>query len=345
MNEELFGRIGKYDVYAYTIRNGCVSVKMINFGCRICQINAADNEGRIDNIILGYDSPQAYLNKEHEYYGAVIGRCANIIQDGMYIHDNVLYALSRGEDGHHYNGGRAGFHNMLWSCTQWRENRITFRAVQAHKTEGYPGTMELQLEYSLSDDNRFTISLTAASDRDTIFNPSLWLPLNLHGRPFRDAESQFLQIRTDEYVPVDDNGIPTGILDDVRDDIAFRAPRKISESARGFDCCYAYPENKLRTSKVIMASLTSAETGRCVTISSNTPALVLSVKRNIDGTNSAIFLAPQCLPDAVHHDNNRQWYPYPYLEAEKMASFEIEYNFGILRPEACEALLSQKDKS
>lgn len=349
----LFGKLGKSDIYSYIIKNHSGAfAEILDFGGRVRRIVVPDKNGELSNVVLGCDSPQGYLEPGHEYYGAVIGRCANRIRDGIYIYNNLLYVLSRNEGDNHIHGGRKGFHNMIWKCTGVEEDAVCFEAIQRHGTEGYPGNIKMSLTYRFGDDNLLTMSLMAQSDRDTIFNPTnhSYFNLNTEGS---DAARHFLEIPADEYMPVDRSGIPTGEILDVSEVMDFRKPKriltglkaeKISEdliNRHGYDHNYVLKHDSFHIAEA--AILTCVESGRRLKISSNAPGLQFYSGNFLEPARTAVCLEPQYFPDAIHHSDDFYWNPQPILEAGLLTKFEARYEFSVISEEEIDRLTDMDD--
>lgn len=347
VEKTLFGKLGKNNIYSYRIENASGAyVEVLDFGGRIRQIVVPDKNGNLSNVVCGCDSPQEYLMDGNEYFGAVIGRCANRIQDGMYIYNNLLHVLTRNDGDNHIHGGRSGFHNMMWRCTSTEEDAVNFEAVQRHGTEGYPGNMRLSLTYRFTEKNSLSMILWAQSDRDTLFNATNHSYFNLD-KPGSDATKHFLQIYSTEYTPTDKDGIPTGEILDVSDVMDFSDPKRIltglkSENTdedlmlrQGYDHNYVIMRDAFSIKRA--ATLTSVESGRRMVLFSNAPGLQLYSGNHMKPPRTAICLEPQFFPDAIHHQDSRLWLQ-PILEAGLLTKFELRYDFSVISQEEIDRL-------
>ena len=349
----LFGKLGKNDIYSYIIENKSGAyAEILDFGGRVRKIVVPDRNGNLSNVVLGCDSPQGYLEPGNEYFGAVIGRCANRIRDGIYIYNNLLYVLSRNEGDNHIHGGRKGFHNMMWKCVGIEENAVCFEAIQRHGTEGYPGNIKMSLIYRFSEENVLTMTLMAQSDRDTIFNPTnhSYFNLNTQGS---DAMRHFLEIESEEYMPVDRDGIPTGEICDVCEVMDFSEPKRILTGLKsekinedlinrhGYDHNYVIKHDAFNIAKA--AVLTSVESGRRMTLYANTPGLQFYSGNFLEEPRTAICLEPQYFPDALHHSDDFYWNPQPILEAGLLTKFEARYEFSVISQEETDTLTDLDD--
>ena len=349
----LFGKLGKNDIYSYIIENKSGAyAEILDFGGRVRKIVVPDRNGNLSNVVLGCDSPQGYLEPGNEYFGAVIGRCANRIRDGIYIYNNLLYVLSRNEGDNHIHGGRKGFHNMMWKCVGIEENAVCFEAIQRHGTEGYPGNIKMSLIYLFSEKTVLTMTLMAQSDRDTIFNPTnhSYFNLNTQGS---DAMRHFLEIESEEYMPVDRDGIPTGEICDVCEVMDFSEPKRILTGLKsekinedlinrhGYDHNYVIKHDAFNIAKA--AILTSVESGRRMTLYANTPGLQFYSGNFLEEPRTAICLEPQYFPDALHHSDDFYWNPQPILEAGLLTKFEARYEFSVISPEETDTLTDLDD--
>lgn len=348
--KKLFGQIGEQDVYSYFITNSSGAyVEIIDFGCRIRQIAVPDREGFLDNVVRCCDTPMEYLDSEYEYDGALIGRCANRVKDGMYMYKNNLYILSRNEGSNHIHGGRRGFHNMMWECVKMKDDEIVFSGFQAHNTEGYPGNMRMTVSYRFTEENELILNLTAQTDRDTVFNPTFHPYFNLN-KPDSDASLHFLQIFADKYTPLDKEGIPVGEgkavpLSPIMD---FRNPKRIMTGLKhkrldkdlklrgGYDHNYALRFNISQEIKA--AELISVESGRKMTIYCYTPGLQFYSGNFMQNPHTAVCLEPQFFPNSINHLYNDYWHPDPVLDAGCLGDFDVRYKFSVITPEETKTL-------
>lgn len=348
IEKKIFDNIGKINVYSYTITNSTGAyVEILTYGARIRQIAVPDKNGNLSNVVLKCDSVKEYMENSTQYYGAIVGRCANRIKDSMYMHNNNLYILTKNDGNNHLHGGNTALHNMVWTCIKEKSNSITLEAVQSHGTEGYPGDIKIYAEYSFDDDNNLKLSIIAQSNKDTIFNPTNHAYFNLDTN-ITNIGNHLLKIYSEEYTPVDAEGIPTGEIAETPEIMNFSNYKYIGDGLKnikysedlllrgGYDHNYVIKHDNYKTT--IFAELISPESGRKMELYSTAPGLQFYSGNYLDDIQTALCLEPQYFPDAVHHADDMSWAPYPFLEKGYSTCFEITYKFSTVTEEEIEQL-------
>lgn len=217
MQRELFGKLpdGR-EVYRYVLRNSNgLEVHAINYGGIITHIKAPDKAGNMGDIVLGYDSLQGYL-KETPYFGAVVGRYGNRIANGKFSLDGREYTLVQNNNGQHLHGGTKGFDKVFWNIEPQGGSKIMLTYRSADGEEGYPGNLDVQVEYELTDTNELRISYAATTDKKTVVNLTQHTYFNLTGNASSDILSHELQLNADRFIPVSRTLIPLGELAPVK---------------------------------------------------------------------------------------------------------------------------------
>lgn len=191
----------------------------MSYGGIILSIMAPDRDGVFDDVVLGYPTLEDYL-QDSAYMGALIGRYANRIANGRFVLDGVTYALPQNDGTNHLHGGPHGFHRVCWDVELF-EARDHAGAVLRHTSpdgdSGYPGTLLVQVTYTLSADNALTVDYHATTDRATPLNLTQHSYVNLAGQASGDVLGHQLTLRASRYTPVDASLIPLGTVVPVRD--------------------------------------------------------------------------------------------------------------------------------
>ncbi len=211
------GQVEGRDVKAFVIRNKSgMQAKIIEFGATLTELHAADRQGRLADVVLGYDRVEDYV-KTDTYFGAICGRYGNRIAGGAFSIDGNRYTTTCNEGRNQVHGGRKGFDKKFWQGKAMEDGRtveFTYRSPDGE--EGYPGTLDLAASFTLDENDGFSIEITAKTDKATQCNPvhhSYW---NLAGHNSGDVLAQELAILADFYTPVDDELISTGEILNVR---------------------------------------------------------------------------------------------------------------------------------
>lgn len=198
---------GKADEYLITNNNG-VEVSILNYGGIVRSIRTADRNGKLVDIVHGFDDFQNYQNF-HPYFGAVIGRYSNRIADGRFTLNGAAYQLAINNGNHHLHGGEDGFDKKFWDV-EVDEDVLIMKYQSIDMEEGYPGTLDVVMRYELTDDNSLAIDYQASTNKATIVNLTNHAYFNLAGEGnILDHE---LLINASKFTPVDETLIPTGEL-------------------------------------------------------------------------------------------------------------------------------------
>lgn len=196
-------------VERFTLANAHgVEVALSSLGAAIHSLRTPDREGRMADIVLGYDTLDEWVSNP-TFFGVVVGRYANRIARGRFALDGQTYTLATNNGQNHLHGGTRGFDKVVWRAEPGA-NSVRFTYVSADGEEGYPGTLTASVTYTLSDDNELRLDYGATTDKATVLNLSNHSYFNLAGRG--TVLDQELQINADRYTPVDATLIPTGVL-------------------------------------------------------------------------------------------------------------------------------------
>ena len=215
-------------VRRYQLRDdtGC-GADFLDYGCIIQSVLVPDHERHATDICLGYDTLDGYLSRQ-DYMGAVLGRHANRIAGARFLLNGQGYRLSENDGANHIHGGYNGFHRRKWAAQIIDDYRIRFSRTAADGEEGYPGNLEVSVEYSFADDC-LTIAYQAVSDADTIVNLSNHSYFDLSGGR-GDVLSHWLEINADFITENDAQSLPTGTMRPVAGTaFDFRKPHQIGE--------------------------------------------------------------------------------------------------------------------
>jgi aldose 1-epimerase len=170
-----------------------------------------DKNGMSENVVLGFDNLNDYL-KDHPYFGALIGRFGNRIENGTFTIDGKEYKLAINNGPNHLHGGLKAFDKIVWDAEQFEnpnEVGVKLHYTSVDMEEGYPGTMDITVVYSLTNDNEVKIDYSATTDKTTHVNLTQHNYYNLNACK-GDVLDQILTLWASKYTPADENSIPTG---------------------------------------------------------------------------------------------------------------------------------------
>lgn len=203
---------GKQVSLYYLHNQAGLQMAVTNFGGRVVALLVPDRQGHYEDVVLGYDSIQDYLNSQEPYFGATIGRYGNRIANGRFTLDGQTCQLAQNNNGQALHGGPKGFHNVVWDVEQVSGSELTLKYVAKDGEEGYPGNLSVVMTYKLTPQNEFYIEHQATTDQPTVLNLTHHSFFNLHGAGNGTINDHELWIDADRYTPVDSVLIPTGEL-------------------------------------------------------------------------------------------------------------------------------------
>ena len=255
--------------YRFANDNG-VEVAAINFGGIITSVKVPDKNGKLEDVVLGFDSLEKYLVDRH-YLGAVVGRYCNRIAGGKLMINGIQYDLALNNTPNHIHGGINGFSKVVWHGQPIEDAKgkgIKFTYLSKDMEEGYPGNLNVEVVYKLTKDNALEIEYKATTDKTTVVNMTQHSYFNLEGHKNLNVEGHILSMNADGYLPVDQYAIPKGHIEDVaKSPFDFRKATPVGERVNekhqqlkfgnGYDHCWVLnkDEGKLALAATVQAPL------------------------------------------------------------------------------------------
>lgn len=208
----VFGKnsIGE-EVHKYVIGNETgMQVSFIDLGAAVVSIQVLNKEGQIREVALSYDDPVLY-EKETTYFGAIVAPYANRIADAKFEIDGVFYQLDANNNENNLHSGCNGLAKKIWQVAEHAKDKIVFCFSVKDMEYGFPGNVEYQVTYEVTEKNELMISYRAKTDQKTTVNMTNHTYFNLDGAASGSIEEHTLWIKANEYTPVKDaKAIPTG---------------------------------------------------------------------------------------------------------------------------------------
>jgi aldose 1-epimerase len=287
-------------VQLYRLRSDSgVDVSVCTYGAAITSILAPGRDGTRANVVLGFDSVTPYLSQT-AYLGAVVGRYANRIAGARFVLDGITYLLTANEGSNLLHGGARGFDKQLWEAepfTRDRDQGVRLTRISPAGEEGFPGRLQVAVEYLLTAVGALQCSFTAETDAPTIVNLAQHAYFNLSGTatPVLDHE---LTIAASRYTPIGADLIPTGALDPVAETpFDLRTPRRIGDRiddphpqlrfGRGYDHNWVLDRDRRDAddrSLAHAATVRHARGGRRLDVFTTEPGLQFYSGNFLDGT-------------------------------------------------------------
>jgi len=287
-------------LYSLVNANG-VRADVTNYGAIIVRLFTPDRAGRMDDIVLGYNSVEEYV-KATPYFGAVVGRYGNRIAHGQFSLDGQTYTLAKNDKPGgipcHLHGGLTGFDKVLWSAEPVLVDNIPaikLRYQSKDGEEGYPGNLDLTVTYTLGNDNALKIDYLATTDKATPVNVTQHSYFNLKGEGRGDILDHVLTIKASRTTPVDAGLIPTGKFASVAGTpFDFTSPHAIGERVSassdeqlkfggGYD--HNWVLDHQTGDMALAATVFEPTTGRTLEVWTQEPGLQFYCGNFLDGSN------------------------------------------------------------
>ncbi len=296
IEKTLFGKMPNgEDVWAYRLTNAAgANIVVLTLGGIIQQCNMPDKDGKLGDMILGYDTVEDYLVGGGNH-GALIGRYGNRIANGRFTLNGITYQLAQNStNNNHLHGGTVGFNQKLWDAAAFMKKNevgVILTLTSADGEENYPGKLDVTVTYTLTDANELKIRYEAVSDKDTICNLTNHSYFNLTGDASRSILDETLWLDSDAITAVDHRLITTGGLMPVAGTpFDFNKPTKIgarideANEQLGFGGGYDHNYVLKTDGKLAkFAELSDDETGRVMTMYTDQPGVQVYAGNQMKG--------------------------------------------------------------
>lgn len=323
--------MNKLALYTLSNSNG-MELQVSNFGATIISLKVPNNLGTLTNVVVGLEQAEDYLTAPYTdvtlYLGSSIGRYAGRISNGKFEIEGKTYPVEN-TDGVHLHGG-VGFDKKFWNLKSQSTNAVVLTYVSAHLEEGYPGELEIEALFEITDNNCLIVSYSATTDQSTPVNLTCHPYYNLNGcDSILDHE---LWVNSTQHLEVDAQLIPTGtILESENTVFDYTTLSKINKpNFVGFDDTFVMGPEQLK------AKLSSSITGIEMKVYASEPAMVIYTPKQFPKLNfknqlgvgafPAICFEPQNFPDAP----NKNDFPNSILHPNEMYSNKIVFEFSII---------------
>ncbi len=326
-------------LYRFVNQKGMV-MQVTDFGATLQAVKTPAKSGQLVDVVLGYDNATGY-EEGTESFGATVGRIANRIGGSSFDLDGKHYALTANNGKNNLHSGLDFYHKRLWKVKEISESSITFSLHSPDMDQGYPGELDVDVTYTLTEDNGVRIDYLAVPKADTIINMTNHSYFNLNGHSSGDILHHVLMVEADTFTRNDAESIPTGeILPVEGTPMDFRVKKEIGRDiempyeqlvwGRGYDhnWCLNAPRS-LR--KVI--DVTGDQTGITMEVLTDQPGVQIYTGNFLDRENGkegvvyryrqGVCFETQNYPDAIHHDN----FPSPVVKAGEKYQTTTIYRF------------------
>ena len=320
---DFFKNINGKETTIYVLKNGNGLISEItNYGARVVSLWVPDNNGNFDDIVLGFDNIDDYINAKEKYFGATIGRYGNRIKEGKFIINDKEYSLEKNNGLNHLHGGNMGFGDVVWNAKQIDNQTLELNYFSKNMEEGYPGNLNVKIIYHLNNNDELKIEYFAKTDESTHVNLTHHSFFNLLGAGNETINEHLLYINANSFTPVDETLIPTGNIELVANTpFDFSLPTAIGKRinqdnnqlnyGKGYD--HNYVLNNSQSEEIIAAKVFEKESGRTLEVYTNEPGMQFYGGNFLSGTigkhdksykkRAAFCLETQHFPNSPNQDN------------------------------------------
>lgn len=335
------------DAKTFTLTNSNnVKAVLTNYGAVLVNLFVPDKNGKLDDVVLGFDTLEKYFTNDCCYFGSTIGRNSNRVQGGTFVLNGITYNLDKNENNKtDLHSGFNPYNERLWDYSVNEDtNSVSFSLLSPDGDQGFPGEFNVTVTYTLTDDNAIKIDYVGKCNQDTIANMTNHSYFNLSGHNNGDCLNHTLSINSNKFAVVDSDFIPTGELKSVENTpLDFRTPKKIGldmdsdfeqlKLTGGFD--HSFLINKSVDGIEKIATLSDEASGRTMEVYSDTVAIQFYAGNFIENNkvtgkgncsyknHSGICLETGFLPDSMNKSN----FASPVLKANQEYKSTTIYKF------------------
>lgn len=327
------------ELYTLENKNG-MKIAVSDFGATLVKILVADKDGKVRDVVLGYDDAEGY-DKGDKFFGAIVGRIANRIGGASFELNGKRYDLVKNDNDNNLHSGLDFYNKRVWEVKEADDCHVTFALESPHMDQGYPGNFKIEVTYTLTDDNEIKIHYHGTTDQDTIVNMTNHSYFNLNGEESGSVLSQKVWLDADAFTRADNFSIPTGeILPVEGTPMDFREEktlgRDIDQDYEALNFGHGYDHNWVLngTGYRKVGTLTSDESGIKMEIFTDRPGVQIYTGNFIEDAvgkgghvyadRSAVCFETQLFPDAV----NKEMFASPVLKAGEVYESTTTYRFG-----------------
>lgn len=298
MNRRLWGQSPDGgNIYTYELSGGGILARVMNYGANLLSLYVPDKNGKLDDVVLGYEKLEDYFVNVPGF-GCAVTPFANRIGGATFTLNGETYTLDKNDGNNNLHSGFQPLHRRVWDVVEEDDSSITFAIDMKDGEIGFPGNVHIEVSYTLLPDGILGLDYYAKSDRDTVFNPTNHTYFNLNGHASGDILDHIVWINADEFTYADKESIPDGTMLSVDGTpMDFRTPTKIGARieddyeqlnwAGGYDHNYVLKQDKPAHeydadaedaddfTTYLVGSLYSENTGRKMEIYTELPGMQL----------------------------------------------------------------------
>jgi len=211
------------DIYLFTLRNSKgTEVLISNYGAIITSFKIKQADGKINDIVLGFEKLEDYFSeeylKDYPWFGSAVGRYANRIKDAAIEIDGKKYQLSKNIGSDQLHGGISGFDKKVWQTVAFTDDPyaiLELRYTSPDGEEGYPGNLDVTIRFELNNADELSYEYSATCDQATAVNLTHHSYFNLNNGEGNIADHS-VKIYASHILEQDTNLVANGNYIEVR---------------------------------------------------------------------------------------------------------------------------------
>ena len=342
--KERFGKLSDgRETWIYVLKNSNgMEIRVSDYGAALVNVFVPDKNGEKRDVVLGYDNALGY-EKGDKFFGAIVGRCANRIGGACFTLNGKTYHLEKNDHENNLHSGTDFYNKRIWQVKEEHDTSVTFLLHSPDMDQGYPGDVDIEVTYTLTEDNEVKIHYYAVPKADTILNLTNHSYFNINGEGSGSILEQEAWINADAYTRADAESIPTGEITPVEGTPMDFRERKLL--GKEIDSCYeatklggGYDHNWVLNGSGLrkVGELLSEKSGIKMEVYTDLPGMQvytanfleddLGKNGNVYGRRSAVCFETQYFPDAV----NKEQFDGPVALAGETYETETIYRFFII---------------
>jgi aldose 1-epimerase len=320
--------------------------QITNYGGRVVSLWVPDKTGKFEDVVFGFSTFAEYQKAHGNNFGALIGRYGNRIGHAKFTLNDSVYTLAANNGPNSLHGGLKGYNDVVWDAVQNDDNTLLLSYLSKDGEEGFPGNLQVNVTYELTDQNELKVEYKATTDKPTPVNLTNHSYFNLKGAGNGDILDHILQINAAFYTPVDNTLIPTGEIAPVEGTpFDFRKPVAIGARIKddhqqlkfgnGYDLNWVLPTPS-DSSLTFAAKVVEPVSGRTMEIYTNEPGIQFYTGNFLNGKDigknnkaypyrGALCLETQHYPDSP----NKPQFPSVILNPGKEYYSVCIFKFGV----------------
>ncbi|RIY34385.1 hypothetical protein CKF54_00745 [Psittacicella hinzii] len=256
-----------------------------------------------------------------------IGRVAGRIGNASFKLGEQLIKVEANQGVNCLHGGTAGMGNQWFAGEQVSTNKCRLSKLLTPEVDGFPGELEVMLEYELTEDNQLILTYHATAQSPSVFDPTSHTYWRI------EPTKSSLQINGEHY-QLDQQQLPVAVDNNPVYD--FKQPKNLEQAlsalqaftgnpVQAFDEVYQVGK-QVNNSLPLVAELNVASLYNLKVYSARNGLVIftanpLDVKAHDQGVFNSLALEPQTLPNSL----NQPEFGEIRLEAGQTTSCQIVF--------------------